>query len=57
MNRETVWVVYLDYGYEGFTEPQGVFSTKEKAEAFTEVPEQDWRSGEWVIEQMTIDEN
>jgi hypothetical protein len=54
---ETVWVVYLDYGYEGCTEPQGVFSTKDKAEAFTKAPEQYWRSGEWVIEEYTVDES
>lgn len=53
----TVWVVYMDYGYEGPTEPMGVFSDRSLAEAFTRDPKNYWRSGEWVIEEFTVDEN
>lgn len=28
-----VWVLFEDYGYEGYSKPKAVFSTKEKAEA------------------------
>lgn len=32
-----VWVVFYDYGRDGFSDPAGVFSTKKKAE--------DWLKG------------
>lgn len=31
---ETVWVCYFDYGYDGYSDPERVFATKELAEAW-----------------------
>lgn len=53
----TVWVVYADYGFEGPTEPLGVFSDCSLAKAFTRDPKNSWRSGKWVIKKFTVDEN
>lgn len=50
----TVWAVYLDYDHEGFTEPRGIFSSKEKADAYVEKNRQH-QYQTWVVEPYEVD--
>jgi hypothetical protein len=34
MADESVWVIAVDYGYDGLTEPSHAFKTKDEAEIF-----------------------
>ena len=50
----TVHVLYFDYGYEGMSEVEGVFSSREKALDYAK-KECEWRSGEIVVEEWEVD--